>query len=752
MKTKKLFAILTLVVFMMTLLPLASFAATTNTGSNLTVAANRDNVPFGQLTIAETELKHNAFITGGTIIIDLPAGVTFASEAHASFHPNSITPAVTAPLVVAVQSANSKSLVLAITNAGTSNAADTLTINFDIAPLHIKLADTVTGPIQFNVTGINAGVTSGMVTMANAPGGTVAVSTLTVPTRQKRYGVTGGTIRIIESAVGAWQNGQTITLTLPSNVEWLGTAATNEAKITEMGGWAAAGANARVYANPAPDSSGRHQLTLTMATQSTTAIGILDITLPEVNVKETAASGDITVTLGGKASGSVVIMKTEDFAVKASIASVKEMIAGKESFTLDKITIEEVVPASLVPGRNLKLTLPVGYAWVQAPTFDNNAAGYDSITFNGDLSADGRTMTMNSMSNNFTTSAGKIVLKDAKIASKVGATTGKVAVTISGTALAKELTVDVVNVTAPISIEATVTDVQIGKQNQPTAKIVVTENVAGAITARGPFNAGADAQAQLVLFAPDNNEGISFDKTPKAAVIAGDLKLDANVMQRANNNRNFVVGVSTASTTPSKVEISGISLTLNRDAAEGEYDFKVGGSAIARAGNFTNTTVPLQRLFASTNAVAASTTDGVSFQFIRVTTPAPGDALYTGSVTMTVGSTTMVTEAGEVPMDVAPYVKGGRTFFPVTYVAQALGVRKDNIMWDNETKAVTILTDALSIQMKVGDRNMMRNGVSVPMDAAPEIYNGRTMLPIRWLAQYGLGRTVDFANDVVTIK
>ena len=83
-------------------------------------------------------------------------------------------------------------------------------------------------------------------------------------------------------------------------------------------------------------------------------------------------------------------------------------------------------------------------------------------------------------------------------------------------------------------------------------------------------------------------------------------------------------------------------------------------------------------------------------------------------------------------MDVAPYIKDSRTFLPIRYVAEALGVPDSNISFNNGQ--VVINKNGTMVVLNIGSTTMIVGGASVTMDAAPEITNGRTCLPIAWVA------------------
>jgi hypothetical protein len=110
-----------------------------------------------------------------------------------------------------------------------------------------------------------------------------------------------------------------------------------------------------------------------------------------------------------------------------------------------------------------------------------------------------------------------------------------------------------------------------------------------------------------------------------------------------------------------------------------------------------------------------------------------------------------------VTMDAAPYVKDGRTFVPVRYLSNALGVSSENIGWDSDAQKVTLSEPGLPVvELTVGKAEVVRDGQSVPgVDVAPEVVPpGRTTLPARFVAE-ALGFKVKWLPDqnlVVAVK
>lgn len=100
-------------------------------------------------------------------------------------------------------------------------------------------------------------------------------------------------------------------------------------------------------------------------------------------------------------------------------------------------------------------------------------------------------------------------------------------------------------------------------------------------------------------------------------------------------------------------------------------------------------------------------------------------------------------EVKTVQMDTAPFIKDSRTFVPVRFLGNALGVSDSNITWDNNARKAT-LQGKSKLELTIGSKMMLKNGQKSEMDVAPLIANpGRTMLPARYVAE-GLGFKVDW--------
>lgn len=80
----------------------------------------------------------------------------------------------------------------------------------------------------------------------------------------------------------------------------------------------------------------------------------------------------------------------------------------------------------------------------------------------------------------------------------------------------------------------------------------------------------------------------------------------------------------------------------------------------------------------------------------------------------------------------APFIENNRVMVPVRELVSAMDA---DVSWNEEQRSVTIKQGELQITMSIGDSHAVINGNDVQMEALPVIVNGRTMVPVRFLAE-----------------
>lgn len=83
--------------------------------------------------------------------------------------------------------------------------------------------------------------------------------------------------------------------------------------------------------------------------------------------------------------------------------------------------------------------------------------------------------------------------------------------------------------------------------------------------------------------------------------------------------------------------------------------------------------------------------------------------------------------------EVPPYIKNGRTMIPLRAVADNLNVV---VNWNNTDKRVDMVNSkGTSVQLWIGKTDALKDRQSLAIDAPPEIIEGRTFVPLRFVAE-----------------
>ncbi|MCL6560861.1 MAG: hypothetical protein K6U74_19115, partial [Firmicutes bacterium] len=123
-----------------------------------------------------------------------------------------------------------------------------------------------------------------------------------------------------------------------------------------------------------------------------------------------------------------------------------------------------------------------------------------------------------------------------------------------------------------------------------------------------------------------------------------------------------------------------------------------------------------------------------------------------GQVVFVIGENTCLMDGKPVEMDVVPFTENGRAYVPVRYLALAIGMTGDDILWSPSSQTVTLKKDGDTVTMAVGGKVMYKNDTPREMDAAPLLRGGRAFVPARCLAEaFGFEVGWDEKNQAVLI-
>jgi hypothetical protein len=97
--------------------------------------------------------------------------------------------------------------------------------------------------------------------------------------------------------------------------------------------------------------------------------------------------------------------------------------------------------------------------------------------------------------------------------------------------------------------------------------------------------------------------------------------------------------------------------------------------------------------------------------------------------------------------DQPPVVKKGRTLVPLRGIFEALGAE---VKWDGDTQTVTAIKGQTEIRLQIGWAMAYKNDKAVMLDVPAQLINGRTMVPVRFIAE-SLGAEVKWNADTQTV-
>lgn len=82
--------------------------------------------------------------------------------------------------------------------------------------------------------------------------------------------------------------------------------------------------------------------------------------------------------------------------------------------------------------------------------------------------------------------------------------------------------------------------------------------------------------------------------------------------------------------------------------------------------------------------------------------------------------------------DQMPFIENGRTMVPFRKIFEEMGA---SVEWIAETRSVKATRGDTVIELQIGSTVAKVNGSSVTLDVAPNIYNSRTMVPLRFISE-----------------
>ncbi len=202
-----------------------------------------------------------------------------------------------------------------------------------------------------------------------------------------------------------------------------------------------------------------------------------------------------------------------------------------------------------------------------------------------------------------------------------------------------------------------------------------------------------------------------------------------------------------------KAEVSYVVLDKPADAKVSVTDKTVWTDLIAKGigkmaltsnkvGNVT-VQVVLKATYPATSNAAQQVKYYTGTQIFAVGTAGVGDV-----VVMSIGSNEIVINDAKATIDAAPIVENNRTFVPFRALAEAFGA---TVAYDEATQAVTAELNGVTVVMTIGSAEYTVNGVAKTADVAPFINGSRTMVPVRFVAEaFGINVTPTYDENGAT--
>lgn len=78
------------------------------------------------------------------------------------------------------------------------------------------------------------------------------------------------------------------------------------------------------------------------------------------------------------------------------------------------------------------------------------------------------------------------------------------------------------------------------------------------------------------------------------------------------------------------------------------------------------------------------------------------------------------------------FVSNNRTYVPLRFISETLNF---DVIYDQFSKNITITGNGQEVDMNVKSKDFEVNGVKKTMDVAPIVYENRTYIPIRYIAE-----------------
>lgn len=132
----------------------------------------------------------------------------------------------------------------------------------------------------------------------------------------------------------------------------------------------------------------------------------------------------------------------------------------------------------------------------------------------------------------------------------------------------------------------------------------------------------------------------------------------------------------------------------------------------------------------------------LAFDNLMVQYPPAAINVYHPTIVLTVGKTKATVDGKTVTLPGAPFTQKGTytNFLPLRFVADRLGA---DVKWDQKQQRVTVVRGDIMLELWVGKKEMVVNGVRTPINVSPMLVKNSVYVPVRVISEQ-LGQKVDW--------
>jgi len=230
-----------------------------------------------------------------------------------------------------------------------------------------------------------------------------------------------------------------------------------------------------------------------------------------------------------------------------------------------------------------------------------------------------------------------------------------------------------------------------------------------------------------------DNDGNTVSKSFKYDYLPPEISFTVSdpVIDKSNNTATFIVsGSATDNDSVDALTINGFTVTLNDN---GKFSTNV-NAPYSSGSAFTITVI-------ATDKSGNKTTKTYNYTFKKIT-----------EIVLKIGSSSFIVNGAFNILDSPPIIKNARTLVPIRPVIESLD---GSVSWDGTQNKVTVSLGSSTVELWIGKSIAKVNGVDTLIDSSnskvvPEIINGRTMLPLRFVTE-SLGCDVKWDANTQTI-